>query len=151
MAVDSIETLKELSKLQRSHNVTVVDFYATWCGPCMMIKKPYATLATKYRDCAFVQCNVEEAEELAAKFRISSLPTFIVFSGENKVRCIQGADLEAVESALKPLVTKASAAAVGSSGTKSKKSDEDRHKAASQKTTKTAKKEVVKSHKKGKK
>jgi thioredoxin 1 len=145
--VSSIESAKELGELQRSNAVTVVDFYATWCGPCMMIKNAYAALASKYAasGCALVQCNVEEGDELAAKFRVTALPTFIIFAGETKVRCIQGADLAAVEDVVKGLVAKrASPKGPSTSQVSQEKKSKKKKKLTSQKETASAPKKLKK-------
>lgn len=58
-----------------------VDFYADWCGPCKMTSPLIDELSEneKYKDIRFVKINVDENQELAGKFSVFSIPTFITF------------------------------------------------------------------------
>lgn len=58
----------------------LVDFWATWCGPCMMLAPTIEQIAEEYEGKAKVgKVNVDKEPELAAKFGISSIPTIMVF------------------------------------------------------------------------
>lgn len=57
----------------------LVDFWATWCGPCRMMAPVVEELAGARTDVKFGKINVDEQPELAAQFRVMSIPTFIVF------------------------------------------------------------------------
>lgn len=60
----------------------LVDFWAEWCGPCKMIAPALDELATEYAGKAKVaKVNVDEQQGLAANFRVSSIPMFLVFKG----------------------------------------------------------------------
>ncbi len=52
----------------------VVDFYATWCGPCMMLSPIIEELADELDDIDFLKVDVDQLPELAAPFRVSSIP-----------------------------------------------------------------------------
>ncbi len=58
----------------------LVDFWATWCGPCRMIAPEVERIAEEYDGKVKVgKVNVDEEEELAIKYRVASIPTLILF------------------------------------------------------------------------
>jgi thioredoxin 1 len=58
----------------------VVDFWATWCGPCRILSPTVDEIADEYADRITVaKCNVDDAEEIAMKYRIMSIPTLLFF------------------------------------------------------------------------
>ncbi len=56
----------------------LIDFWATWCGPCKMIAPIIAEIAEERSDIVVCKVNVDEEEELSAQFGISSIPTLVV-------------------------------------------------------------------------
>ena len=70
------------SEVLASEKPVVVDFWATWCGPCRMIAPVLEELAEKYEDKLTVgKVNVDEEMALAQQFGIVSIPTLLVFKG----------------------------------------------------------------------
>ncbi len=65
------ETIKE--------GVTLVDFFATWCGPCKMLGPVLEELSEEITDVKFVKIDVDEEPELAGKFGIMSIPSVFLF------------------------------------------------------------------------
>lgn len=64
----------------KSNIPVLVDFFATWCGPCKMLAPVIAELAEKYAGKVKVgKVNVDEENELAMKYQISSIPTLVLF------------------------------------------------------------------------
>ncbi|HNV22407.1 MAG TPA: thioredoxin [Candidatus Hydrogenedentes bacterium] len=60
--------------------VTLVDFWAEWCGPCRMMTPAIEELAAQYAGKATIaKVNVDNENDLAAKFNVSSIPTLLVF------------------------------------------------------------------------
>ena len=56
----------------------MIDFWATWCGPCRILSPTVDEIAEEYADRITVaKCNVDDAEEIAMQFRIMSIPTLI--------------------------------------------------------------------------
>ncbi|ORY53628.1 thioredoxin-domain-containing protein [Rhizoclosmatium globosum] len=72
--------------------LVVVDFTASWCGPCKAIKPFYAELASKYRHVTFVTVDIDVLKETAGKNQISSVPTFHFYKGGALVANMKGAD-----------------------------------------------------------
>ena len=70
----------------------VVDFWATWCGPCRMVAPIISELAEKYDGrIAVGKCDVEDNEELAAEFGIRNIPTVLFFKNGAPVDKLVGA------------------------------------------------------------
>jgi thioredoxin 1 len=88
---------QEIRKSTKEKKLTVVDFAAKWCPPCRMIAPRYDELATsnKYPKVSFLKVDVDDVQELAARFKIRSMPTFL-FLGKNgeEVDRFSGANLE---------------------------------------------------------
>jgi thioredoxin 1 len=63
----------------------VVDFYATWCGPCKQIAPKLEEMAQLFTDVIFLKVDVDENEEVASEYAISCMPTFMFFKNGGKV------------------------------------------------------------------
>lgn len=63
-----------------SEKPVLVDFWATWCGPCKMIAPIISEISEEFNNKVKVgKVNVDEEKELAIKYRISSIPTLVIF------------------------------------------------------------------------
>ncbi|MBO4667695.1 MAG: thioredoxin [Bacilli bacterium] len=78
---------KEL--VEGKKNVALVDFFATWCGPCRMLAPVLENASNEIQDVEFYKIDVDENPALAGKFGISSIPCLILFvDGSPKARIL---------------------------------------------------------------
>lgn len=85
-------TSENFESLKNGGQPLVVDFWATWCGPCRMIAPTIAELAAEYDGRITVgKCDVEENDELAAEFGIRNIPTIVFIKGGEVVDKVVGA------------------------------------------------------------
>lgn len=73
-------TKENFAEIIEGNDIVVVDFWATWCGPCQSFAPIFEAAAEAHKDTAtFVKINTEKEEELASHFQIRSIPTLMVF------------------------------------------------------------------------
>ena len=71
--------------------LTIVDFWAAWCGPCQMLSPVLHEVAEEHPEVKIVKVNVDENEDLAIKFNVMSIPTLIVYKDGKSVNRVMGA------------------------------------------------------------
>ena len=81
-----------LAEAAAAGKAVVVDFTATWCGPCQRIAPVFAQLAEENPDVVFVKVDVDENEEVAQQCGIQAMPTFQFYKNGAKVDEFSGAD-----------------------------------------------------------
>mgnify|MGYP003562669044 FL=1 len=69
----------------------LVDFYADWCGPCKILSPRVAEIANENKDIKVVKINVDQNEDLARKYNISSMPTLLVIENGKELNRAVGA------------------------------------------------------------
>lgn len=77
--------------INNSKKIVVVDFFANWCMPCLMIAPVIEELASKLKKVKFARIDVDENKSLSEKFNITSIPCLIVFKDGKEVERITGA------------------------------------------------------------
>ncbi|KAJ52278.1 thioredoxin 1 [Clostridium tetanomorphum] len=74
-----------------SSKTTIVDFWASWCGPCKMLGPVIDEIAQELKDKAeFVKVNVDENPMASSQYRVASIPTVMVFKGGKVVETLVG-------------------------------------------------------------
>ena len=74
-----------------SESPTLVDFWAEWCGPCKMMHPVFESLSKKYPKIKFARVNVDNNQNIAMKYGVQSIPTFIMFKAGQVVDQMMGA------------------------------------------------------------
>lgn len=73
-------------KVLKAEGTVLIDFWATWCGPCRMLSPIVDEVASEHPDVKVGKINVDEQPELAQQFGIMSIPTLLVFKNGEKVQ-----------------------------------------------------------------
>ena len=87
MDLDSSNFQDAISK----NNLLLVDFWAEWCGPCKSMHPIFSRMAKKYDHIRFARVNVDNSQDVARKFNVQSIPTFIMFKNGQIVQQMVGA------------------------------------------------------------
>jgi len=95
----TVELTKEnFEKIITENDFVIVDFWATWCGPCQSFGPIYEEISEKHPDVVFGKVNTEDQQELAAYFQIRSIPTLMMFREQviifSEAGALQGSALE---------------------------------------------------------
>ena len=80
------------AEVLNSKTPVLIDFFAEWCGPCKMMAPVLDEVARDYAgQLKVVKVDVDESQDVAAKYRIQSIPTLMVFKGGQEVDRVVGA------------------------------------------------------------
>jgi len=107
--VVSVHSKAEFDKVLASatqKQLVVVDFFATWCGPCQQIAPKYAAMASELTHVRFVKVDVDQCKDLQSQFGVSAMPTFKMLRNGKEVDSMQGADDAALRAKVEALAGK---------------------------------------------
>ena len=90
MAVLQIKENQFEEEVLKAEGKVLVDFWASWCGPCKMLSPVVEQLSEETPDVKFVGVDVDDAEGLAVKYGISSIPCLVLFKGGEAVNRMVG-------------------------------------------------------------
>ena len=90
MAVVTLTLENFEAEVIKSDMPVLVDFWASWCGPCRMLSPIVDQIAEERTDIKVCKVNVDEQEELAMRYGIMSIPTLIVFKNGEIVKKTMG-------------------------------------------------------------
>ncbi|MDE6806041.1 MAG: thioredoxin, partial [Muribaculaceae bacterium] len=83
----------------------VIDFWATWCGPCIKLGPVVEELAEKYPDVTVGKLNIDDNDEIASENRVRNIPTVLFFKdGELKERSVGLVKLSDLEAKLQAIL-----------------------------------------------
>lgn len=75
-------------------SLVVVNFHATWCGPCKMIGPKVEDLAKEFNNILILKVDVDECEDVAVEYNITSMPTFVFIKNQSVTLQFSGANYE---------------------------------------------------------
>ncbi|CDK24936.1 unnamed protein product [Kuraishia capsulata CBS 1993] len=102
MSITEVGSLPEF-RAQIKGKTSVVDFYATWCGPCKAISPIVEKLSDSYPQHKFFKVDVDQANDIAREYGISAMPTFLLFQDGVKVGQVVGANPQGLKQAIDQL------------------------------------------------
>lgn len=91
-----VKVVSELSEIPNKGAV-VIDFYATWCGPCRVIAPMYEKLAEAFSEVCCLKVDVDESQEIVDKYDISCMPTFVFLKDGQLIKKVEGGDMKGLE------------------------------------------------------
>ncbi|PPJ56943.1 hypothetical protein CBER1_02284 [Cercospora berteroae] len=101
-AVHNIKAKADFDCLKADKDkLSVIDCYATWCGPCKVIAPQVSKFADQYNNATFYKLDVDELPDVAQELGVRAMPTFYLFKNGEKVQEVVGANPNALEAAIK--------------------------------------------------
>ncbi|KAG0170291.1 hypothetical protein DFQ28_005110 [Apophysomyces sp. BC1034] len=100
MATINLEEVVDLARYNEiiaTNQLVVVDFHATWCGPCKLIAPKLKLLAKELPSVVFIKVNVDDAPDISAPAGIRAMPTLFFFKDGEKVNEVVGSDWPKIE------------------------------------------------------
>lgn len=101
--VQVVKSEAEFTQFINQNNLVVVDFFATWCGPCKMIAPMLEKFSQEYSSASFYKVDVDELPTVAASQSVTSMPTLLFFKSGELVGKVIGANPAAIKQTLAKL------------------------------------------------
>ncbi|CAF0903689.1 unnamed protein product [Adineta steineri] len=98
--VHSITTMEELeAEFEKGKNkgkLIVLDFFATWCGPCLRVAPKIDDWSSgEFKDTVvFLKCDVDQGEAVSQEFNVEAMPTFVFFKDGKEIHRVVGANVD---------------------------------------------------------
>jgi len=84
-------TSENFNQEMTNNDLLLVDFWAEWCGPCKSMHPIFTRMAKKYKRVRFARVNVDNSQDIAMKYGVQSIPTFIMFKNGEIANTMVGA------------------------------------------------------------
>ena len=88
--IKKIEKEEFEKEVLKNSKTVVVDFFATWCGPCQMLMPVLEEIAKERDDFDIIEIDVDKAQELAMEYDIEAVPTMIIFKNGTAIDRLGG-------------------------------------------------------------
>lgn len=93
-----IETEADFDQLKEQKKPMIIDCFAEWCGPCILMGPVFKKWSEKYDNVIFAKIDVDETEELAESLEVEKLPTFLFYNDEGTIENrFEGSDKQKLE------------------------------------------------------
>jgi thioredoxin 1 len=89
-------TAAQVAQLQSEGKKLLVQYTATWCGPCKALTPRLSNLSNKYSDVTFVKVDVDDNKDAAMELEIFTVPTVMIYNGDILVNRSTGANIDSV-------------------------------------------------------
>jgi thioredoxin 1 len=96
----TVATHAEFEQVIASEHLVVVDFFATWCGPCKQIGPTVEKWAEEFTDVIFVKVDVDENDETAEQCKVTAMPTFQLYKKGKLLESIIGPNKDKIREAI---------------------------------------------------
>ena len=101
-----IEDMEEWEESIKSAEHVIVDFFATWCGPCKMLENQIKNAVEKYPNLKVFKVDIDEADEITDHFEVENLPTVFYFKNGEKTTMFMGSKYNLFHSKIDELMAK---------------------------------------------
>lgn len=98
--VTSVTSAQEFKDALTHDGLVVVDFFATWCGPCKMIAPLLEKFSVEYPTAKFLKVDVDELGSVAKEYEVSAMPTLLFFKDGKVIQTVVGANPGAIKQAI---------------------------------------------------
>lgn len=82
---------RKFDKVINNNKPVLVDFFATWCGPCHIMNPIIADIAKEEKEFDVIELDIDKSPEIAARYNVMSVPTFIIFKDGEDIERMMGA------------------------------------------------------------